>query len=603
MTSFENIARYAPLVVALVGLTTFAGLWAMGSLLLHFIQLRLVSPWSSVTATLLGIQTISLAVQITGMPGKASLLVLKAIWIFLAASGVTGFFVCFRPKCCAPAVPLCSTAIFPLAIIAVALLTNLLVSLAPSTKIDELYYHMLVPSRIVMDGALEFYRMPWEAAVWPQMTYQISATPLHALGYPDAANVVSWGLSVMLIWFAWRVISINSISVGWTAFWVASLCIGIYPVVWHTTAGANAMGDLAMAAAIVAFAERNRLLTAITPPAYAMMLSLLLIAAATSKVTLLPACTLLLCLSAWRALRSPSTSAVWHVVVLAFLLPWFIFYLPLLIWTWVHSGSPFGSLLTNVFGPSIYPHSWVTDTLHTRWANQTSISMAAYSTALNYPPLIWFAVLGAICLTNLTRGTRAALGTLFGLQVVLIYFLLPYESRFLGGIQYGLVIVFASNASSNLQHILNSPRSIIVACAIFLVPWLGIQIYYARQFFPVSLGLERDAFFRRYIAFYDDYAQLDRILPEDAVLLTQDFRLSAVYAPRPIFFDAFDIPSGKQVYLLSRQFEFQRGKSTSGGFTLGHVIYKNSQAIVATFRTLGRTPLTSPIQVTHLHRK
>ena len=87
---------------------------------------------------------------------------------------------------------------------------------------------------------------------------------MHAIGYPDAANVVSWALSAMLIWFAWRVIRTNTASVVWSAFWVAGLCVGIYPVVWHVTGGAHAMGDLAMAAAIVAFADRDRLLTAIT---------------------------------------------------------------------------------------------------------------------------------------------------------------------------------------------------------------------------------------------------------------------------------------------------------------------------------------------------
>jgi hypothetical protein len=35
---------------------------------------------------------------------------------------------------------------------------------------------------------------------------QISYAPVHAVGYPGDANVVSWGSSVILLWFPWRII-------------------------------------------------------------------------------------------------------------------------------------------------------------------------------------------------------------------------------------------------------------------------------------------------------------------------------------------------------------------------------------------------------------
>ena len=66
------------------------------------------------------------------------------------------------------------SALLPLIIVGVAVALNALVALAPSTKIDELYYHMLVPSRILSDSALHFYREPWQAAILPHMIFQIS---------------------------------------------------------------------------------------------------------------------------------------------------------------------------------------------------------------------------------------------------------------------------------------------------------------------------------------------------------------------------------------------------------------------------------------------
>ena len=232
-------------------------------------------------------------------------------------------------------------ALVPTAIVGIAIATHMLVSLAPSTKIDELYYHMLVPSRIVSDGALRFYREPWQGAIWPDMLYQISSAPAHAMGFPDAANVVSCGLSITLLWFAWHVIRANTKPAAWTALWVGSLCVGIYPVVWNVTGGAHAMGDLAMAAAIVAFCSRERLLIGLTPPTFTVLLSILLLSASASKISLLPLCAALLCIAIWPILRS-SGPPVRRQVTMALAVPWIIFYCPIALWTWVQSGSPFG---------------------------------------------------------------------------------------------------------------------------------------------------------------------------------------------------------------------------------------------------------------------
>ena len=575
----------------------------MGTVLLWAIRLRLDSPWLFITAILLGIQILSLAVQMAGMLGHASQFTLGATWISLVAIGGTVSLARARGKIWEPIASTIAPAAFPLAIVVVALLTNLLVAIAPSTKIDELYYHMLVPSRIVSDGAIHFYRMPWEAAIWPQMSFQISSAPMHAIGYPDAANVVSWTLSAALIWFAWRAIRSNGAPAVWSAFWVTSLCVGMYPVVWHVTGGAHAVGDLAMAAAIVAFADRDRLLTAITPSAYAAMVSILLVSAATSKVSLVPACTALLCVCAWQILRSAPAQVARHIV-LAFASPWLILYGPILLWTWVHSGSPFGPVLADAFGSSIYPQNWILDTLRaTRENNQSSLYVTAYHTVLNYSPLVWLGVVGAVWGTNLPGATRATLGILFALQTTLIYFLLPHDPRFLGGIHYGLLIVFASHASRKLQNLLASPQVGIIACTLLVLPWLGIQMYYSKQFFLVSFGFEKNAFYERYIAFYADYEKIDRLLSKDTVLLVQEYRLGSVYAPRPIFFDALDVPPEKPVALLSSRRIDGKPNTPVEGYRPGEVIYSNPQAVIETYRTPGRSPITDYIQVTLLHRE
>ncbi len=285
MTSFLSIPQYSPLLVLAVGLSTYVGLWGVGTALLNAFSLRVPSPWDHVTAILLGIQALSLTVQVAGIAEIASPAVLRGIWWILIVIGASMLVV----RSGSPRLPLfpmrCGPAMLPIAIAAAAVLINALVALAPSTKIDELYYHMLLPSRIVSDGALRFYREPWLSAIWPQMVYQISAAPTHAMGVPDATNVVSWALSATLLWFAWRIIGANANTLTWAAICVASLCVGIYPALWHVTGGAHATGDLAMAAAIVAFCLRERLLAALPPSTFSAMFSIFLLSAATSKVS------------------------------------------------------------------------------------------------------------------------------------------------------------------------------------------------------------------------------------------------------------------------------------------------------------------------------
>jgi hypothetical protein len=593
LTSFLAIANYSPVLVLTIGLFTFIGLWGLGTVIIENIRLRLPAPWKQVVALLLGIQTLSLSVQIAGMAGMAFPSLLRTIWWGLVCIGAAMLFLRWRAIQVAIVSAHKWSALVPVSIIGVALATNMLIAIAPSSKIDELYYHMLVPSRVVSDGALHFYREPWEAAIWPHMVFQISAAPVHAVGYPDAANVVSLGLSATLLWFAWQIIHANTKSTGWTALWVGSLCVGIYPAVWHVTGGAHAMGDLAMAAAVVAFCGRERLLAALPKPAYAALLSILLLSASTSKVSVLPLSVLLLCFAAYRLLRS-ELSLVFGKVAFALAVPWIIFLFPIALWTWVQSGSPFGPVLADTFAPSIYPTGWLQQTFQaTRDANQPPLVDVIEHAAPSYSPLIWLGVVGAFFGTNLSLATRSMLGFLFALQCATIYWLLPHDARFLGGFHYGLLIAFASFVRPDIQARLASARSIIAACVIFLLPWLGMQLYYARQFFPASLGMEKAAFYERYIAFYADYVKLDRLLPKDVVLLVQGFRLDAAYAPRPVFFDQADLPPGKEVVV----FTSPDGAASPSfrGYELGKLIYENAEAVTETYRTPGRRPTIGPV--------
>jgi hypothetical protein len=604
VTSFFSIQHYSPLLVLGVGLSTFVGLWGLGAALLSLVRLKFPSPWDQVAALLLGIQTLSLAVQITGIFEITSLPVLVTIWLSLVVTGA----VMLANRASQFEIPQLPhrwqeplrywPAALPLAIVAIAVTMGAFVALAPSTKADDLYYHMLVPSRIVSAGGFQFYREPWEAAIWPNMVFQISAAPAHALGYPDSVNIVSWALSATLLWFAWRIIRANA-NTPWSALCIGSLSVGLYPIVWHVSYSAHAMGDLALAAAIVAFCNRERLLASLLPWGYAALLSILLLSASSSKITLLPLSAILLCLGVWPLFKSAPPVARPRIA-LAILVPWIIFYGPIVSWTWIHSGSPFGPVLASLLESSIYPQAWTQQTFQAiRAENQQPLTMIR-NTLVGYSPLIWLGAIGALFSVNLAASTRFTLGCLLALQSILIYWFLPYDLRFLS-IHYGLFIVFACLQPRAIQERLSSGQGMSAVCVVFLLPWLAAQIYYAQQFIPVSLGLEKAAFYQRHIALYSDYEKLSKLLTDDTVLLCLDLRISSVYAPRPIFFNPADLPQAKSVALITVG-EILPANRQFIGFRLGHVLYQNDHAILRTYRTPERTPIVGPLKVVTLSR-
>jgi hypothetical protein len=284
MTSFLSAASYSPVLTLFVGLLTFAGCMGLGAVVLRILRLNVPTPFVQIVSVLLGIEITSMAVQLLAIAQLASSEYLILLWgVSVAFVPGTYLVIPRRDKVAFP------TRSWPvLAVVLVAAAVNLVAALAPSSKIDELYYHMLLPSRIVADGGLRFYRMPIESAILPHMIYQVFATPLHALRVPDAANVVSWVLSIMLVWLGWMLLQARQVTCTLAYGSVAAVLVGMYPVVNYVTGGAHAFGDLALATAVVAVGTSRQLLETTTPTAFAAVVSLSCCAAASSKLSLWP---------------------------------------------------------------------------------------------------------------------------------------------------------------------------------------------------------------------------------------------------------------------------------------------------------------------------
>lgn len=596
MTSFLGVEHWSPLWVLVLGLISLAAHAGFGLLLLGIARLDYPSPWRQVLGTLLGILTFSLVIQVLAVSGTASRGELIAAWI--AEVTLAGIGLAHEARIVGASWLRGMRSVAPaLMIVVLANLSNLLVAVAPSTKIDELNYHMLLPGRLVENERLQFYRYPLEAAILPHMIFQIAAAPLHALGFPDAPNVISWGLSLLLQWFVWRQILQRTDDRRVAMLAVAVIAVGAFPVVWYVTGGAHALGDLASAAAVVAILSFGQLLAQLGTRRFAILGSILALASLSTKLTLLPFAGTVFLLTGYYSISGSGDARERLRSLFVLLTPWVILLAPLVLWTWLHSGSPFGPAFAGWFGASIYDVAEIRERLRAmREVNQPSLGTLVEQLSVEHAPLFW-AGIPALFLPGLPRSIRLLGVFLLLVQLFVVTVLVQFDVRFLAGVPVGLLVVRLKYGSDRLRVALRSRWVVRLVC-VSLLPWLAVQIVYSWPFARVDFGLEsKERFLEHYTAFRADFRKLNELLPSKAVLLVPGFRLDAVYAPRPTYSDPADLPADRPIFWFEVG---NRNPAIPHGFQKTDPVYENETAVAWTFRRPGRSPVVLPLRVSPL---
>jgi len=477
-----------------------------------------------------------------------------------------------------------------IAVIGAVVTINLLIAVAPSTKIDELHYHMLIPKRVMEDGGLHLYRLPYEAAIFPQTGLQLGLSTAHAAGFPEAGNVISWGLSAALVLLIAGVTSdlTGSISAGWMTAAIAG--VGLYPSVWHVTSGPHALGDLATVTALLLALLPDGLTGEMKAHTRLFLVCLSASTAASTKISILP-------LSAVFTLIGVHRAAVrigWKKAIGIAGGVWAAFYGPIILWTTVQCGSPFGLATASMFhshyfGPEVFGE--IADSVKT---NQTGWM----------PLLVWLApsvslgVVAAFGVVAIAAWKRErAFRVLFGLvcsQAILIAWLLPHEFRFLGGLQYAVLVLGAWVVWPSRLGARLIAQWWLVLFAMCL-PWLAVQAYYARPFIKVDLGItSRDSFLDKFVAFTEDFRALNRILPANAVIYVVNSRLPSYYAPRPVIYTLEDLRGRGPLYRFTVGPDAPPVESS---LSCAEAVYTNRSAISLVYRTPGRPPRHEPLTV------
>jgi hypothetical protein len=477
------------------------------------------------------------------------------------------------------------------AVIVVACTLNLFIALAPSTKIDELHYHMLIPKRVIQDDGLYLYRLPYEAAIFPQTAYQLGLATEHAAGFPESGNVVSWGLGVALILLVAGVTTdlTGSATAGWITGAISA--VGLYPAVWHVTSGPHALGDLATVTACLLALLPDTSGIELKPQTRLILICLAAYAAVSTKISILPVAGTITLIGVHRTAADLGGRKAAGIALAV----WSGFYAPIILWTTLQCGSPWGLATATL--------------CHSRYFGADAIAQINGAKDLDpkglMPLVRWLAPsvsLGMVAAFGIVafaafkreRMSMVVSGLVCG-QAVLIVWLLPPQFRFLGGLQYVVLILGAWVLwQSRLAARIRDGWWVVLLG--LCLPWVAVQVYYARPFLKVDLGLiSRDSFRDEFVAFNRDFRALGCLLPASAVLYVVNTRLPSYYAPRPVIFTLGDLRGRGPLYRFTLIADDSPPLVDS--LSCAETVYQNPAPFSVVYRTPGRTAKHEPLRV------
>ena len=468
-----------------------------------------------------------------------------------------------------------------LAVIIAAFAINLAIAVAPSTKIDEVYYHMLVPKRVIEDAGLHLYREPYEAAIFPQMGFQLGLSAAHANGFPEAGNVISWGLGVVLVLFVTGLTAdlTKSATAGWMAGAISA--VGLYASVWHVTSGPHALGDLATVTAFFLALLPDSVTGEMKVQTRLFLVCFAAYTAASTKISLLPLSAVVTLIGVHRA----AARTGWKKAGGIALGVWVMFYGPIILWTTVQCGSPFGLATASMFHSHFFGPEVIADLADSAKTNQRG-----WMPLLEWlAPSVSVGVVAAFGIVAFAAWKRERiLQVLLALvcgQAIFIAWLLPHEFRFLGGLQYAVLALGAWVVwTSRLGARLTAQWWLVLLT--MCLPWLAVQTYYAKPFFEVDLGMvSQGSFLDKYVAFSEDFRALNHILPANAVIYVMNSRIPSYYAPRPVIFTMEDLRGRAPL------FRFRVGPGAppvENSISCTETVYENPRAVSVVYRTPGR---------------
>jgi len=599
MPGWHELASYNPWWAFIAGTLTAVIFWGVGRIVgrgwLRSVPDYLRRPAELVT----GVLVVSLIVQVFAIANASSTAVMAAVWylgLLVAALSLGAPLVAQAARANVFHLPpgLAWWGV-PVVVLCGALLIS---GMAPESRADEVSYHALAAARLLTDGGLRFYSLPWEASVVPQLIWHYSLVPLYAVYGSAAGGVVSAWLGISLALAVGGLVLRNTDSAALAAAAALVTLSGGYTFVFFSTTGPHAFSYLAGFTAVAAVGWSRELLAAAGVEGYAAVVAIGCAGALAGKVTMLPIVGIISLLALRDVfMETPDARRRGTALALLVLIPLVVIG-PLTVWDWWASGSPFGAVTAKL----AHAKSFDAEAMAALEGTRTTF---ASNFGWRFEAAYWSLPLVAGTLVSLflepDGSRRFRWWLIFGGQALVIVLFLPKELRHFGGVQYPL---FASGLIAIRQRLKHRPAfgpkldgRLAIGIEVIAVPWVLFALWLTVIYLPVDLGrISAASFLRHYSGLQTDYDALDTLLPADATLLIGRSRSRLIqyswyarppvyYAPRPVLFDSAQVRGQQPLYLLYVDEKPPTGAAALGrdvwlpaGYALGPLVYSDAQA-------------------------
>ena len=579
MLGFEYIKNWEsifhPILTSLFGAISYLSILAIGRIEIKFLKLRISKIWDLSARIILGIFTLSLVNQVLGYfkinnsQSYIFLIVILSILSFWEYLNIDLTKIKLPKK-----------DILPLSFLSIIFSIRFTLSIIPSSKIDELTYHMFTPLRIVSDQALIYYQFPWPASIWPHMHYQILGAPFYSIGYPDSLNLLSLSIFSAFIYTIYLLIkkNTNNSNLGlWACVLVAT---GLHSTVDITTNSSNALLIVGSALSLIILSDSAKYMPTEDLRSFSIYFGLLFLATIGSKVSMVPISFLMIFIFIKVICDFWSSKELFRAFSY-FIIPVLIFYLPLLIYTWLESGSPFGAFLNSFFTgqePIYDPYIEYRDG---NIGYRGDFKEILFFLITKWSPLVWIAWI-FIPLKRINLKSKIILSSIFIVQFFVIWAFLPNRPRHFGGFQYvALILIFIEIIPNIYSKFKNFFISLFLLSSL---PWLFLDIYYALPLVSKAIT-SPEKFKNDYIPFFNDFKEIDLLIEENAQLIVIGTRLNHFHSPRKVYNNKVDIKERNlptYLFLVG-----EKNLKSLKDFNIENKIYENTYAKKLCYRTPG----------------
>ena len=583
-----------PLLTLISGIVIYILIRGCGALVILKFEDKIAQPWCFSSYTIIGLFIWMTAIDIFSMVG---IIYNRIIILFLIIMVVITFYIIFFKKhylgfnfafTCLKRQPKIT-----LTLLIIAFCLIILSSAAPSSKADELYYHMLIPKNLAIDHSLIYYSRPFPSTSYVQMSYQIMCVIFFILGIYDGGNVLSACFAIELIIFLLSFLKRDSPS--WMSIFLTQVICCPFAIIWFTTSGSHSLGFLSSAfvAAGLLFLDKSLNINGYYIAILSAFSTAILLSTKISFAPFIFVSLIILIKYLFSKKRKLAT--------LITLIPFIFFVLPLLIWTWYFSGSPLGTILAGKFGPSIYNVNDIQNEFQESISlNKTTLNKLIYYYLPSYSPIYWLSLIFPFIFIIYDKRKFYLSLFMIVIQLLFVVTMLFFDLRFLGAIPIAITAISLTKII-NHKFVINYNKFLFITVIIITLPYFLFQIYYSYPFIKVSISLDSiESFKQKYIPFYNDFANLSHLIPTDAkIIWCGPMRLNQASAP----WKFYDLKATELNKLIAPVYFFAVGKECdieAKGWKKGKLIYQNNSAIIETYRYPNKLPKIDNLSVYEL---